>query len=79
MAALLSVPAAEVSAAALLSAAFAFASEEAAFALSAAGVEAAACFGAASFREESPRIWKESTDDFTAERTSSLLTDASML
>ena len=45
--------------------------------VSAAG--AAACFGAASFSEESPRIWKESTAALIESSASSLFTEASTL
>ena len=44
--------------------------------LSAAG---AACFGAASFSEESPRIWKEATAALIESSASSLFTEASIL
>ena len=45
--------------------------------LSAAG--AAACFGAASFSEESPRIWKEATAALIESSASSLFTELVML
>ena len=44
-----------------------------------AGVVAAAVAGAASFREESPRIWKESTAALTESSAAFVLTEAVIL